>query len=378
MLPSRLSTAEQSNTSILYGDRYILKLYRRLQPGINPDVEIPRFLTSTAHFGNIPAYLGHLQGADGATLSFLQQFSPNRGDGWKWMMEELSRFYAEVADLPPPADAGPPASFLRNAATSPGLTTVASESLPAARLLGRRTAELHLALATPTDDPDFAAEAFTPNDLAADSSRIHSQIVSALDAMKLHISQVPADLMDRAASLLSQRKQLLEYAHALATASPYRFGRRIRIHGDYHLGQVLRTDDDFIIVDFEGEPARPLQERRRKQSPLRDVAGMMRSFSYVAFAALDRHLKLHHENAAAMETWANAWERAASSAFLSEYREVIAAHPELLPQPEQAQAILLALLLEKALYELLYELNNRPSWLRIPLGGVLSLLREAA
>jgi len=178
--------------------------------------------------------------------------------------------------------------------------------------------------------------------------------------------------------LLSQRKELLDRAHILATASPYRFGRRIRIHGDYHLGQVLRAKDDFLIVDFEGEPARPLEERRRKQSPLRDVAGMMRSFSYAAFAALDLHKQRHPESSAALETWAAAWERAASAAFLSNYREVMAANPGLLPQPEQAQALLLAFLLEKALYELLYELNNRPSWLRIPLGGVLSLLREAA
>ncbi|HEY5331278.1 MAG TPA: maltose alpha-D-glucosyltransferase [Acidobacteriaceae bacterium] len=375
---SRVASAEQSNTSILYGERYILKLYRRLQQGENPDVEVPRFLTDIAHFENIPAYLGHLRSADGTTLAFLQAFAPNQGDGWQWMQEELTRFYESVANCPPPSSPGESASFLPNPVASLEIGDHAALSLDAAALLGRRTAELHLALATPTTDKAFAAEQFTPNDLAADSTRIHAQIVSALDAMKQHMKQVPADLCDRAASLLSQRKELLDRAHTLATASPYRFGRRIRIHGDYHLGQVLRSRSDFLIVDFEGEPARPLEERRRKQSPLRDVAGMMRSFSYAAFAALDLHTQRHPEHTATLEAWATAWERAASSAFLGKYREVIAANPELIPQPEQAQTMLLAFLLEKALYELLYELNNRPSWLRIPLGGVLSLLREAA
>ena len=376
--PSRVASAEQSNTSILYDQRYILKLYRRLQPGENPDVEIPRFLTSAAHFNHIPAYMGHLRSSDGATLAFLQAFAPNQGDGWQWMLEQLTPFFESVSSLPAPIQTGEVPGFLNSPPIAPELREHAGSSLDAAALLGRRTAELHLALATPTDDQAFCPEAFTPNDLAADSTRIHAQIVSALDAMKQNMKQVPADLMDRAASLLSQRKELLDRAHTLATASPYRFGRRIRIHGDYHLGQVLRTESDFLIVDFEGEPARPLEERRRKQSPLRDIAGMMRSFSYAAFAALDQYTQAHPESSGKLDAWATAWERAASTLFLSNYREVVAANPELIPQPEQAQAMLLAFLLEKALYELLYELNNRPSWLRIPLGGVLSLLREAA
>ena len=377
LLPSRVASAEQSNTSILYDDRYILKLYRRLQPGENPDVEIPRFLTSIAHFDNIPAYLGHLRGADGTTLAFLQAFAPNQGDGWQWMVEELGRFFASVVHLAAPQATIPRASFLATSTITSEPREYAPNSIAAAALLGRRTAELHLALATHTDDPAFCAEAFTPNDLAADATRIHAQIVSALDAMKQHMPQVPAALTDAAASLLSKRKQLLDRAHTLATASPYRFGRRIRIHGDYHLGQVLRTADDFLVVDFEGEPARSLEERRRKQSPLRDVAGMLRSFSYAAFAALDAH-KQHTPCSPSLEAWATAWERSASTAFLASYRDVIVANPELIPEPPQAESMLTAFLLEKALYELLYELNNRPTWLGIPLSGVLSLLREAA
>ncbi len=375
---SRIASAEQSNTSIVYGDRYILKLYRRLQPGENPEVEIARFLTDVAHFDNTPAYLGHLRNSDGATLALLQAFEPNKGDGWEWMQHELTRFYESVANCPAPATLGEVASFLTDAAAAVEVGEHAAHSLDAAALLGRRTAEMHLALATPTDDTAFSAEAFTPNDLGADSARIHAQIAAALDAMKRNLGHVPSDLTERVASLLGRRKELLNSVHSFATASPYRAGRRIRIHGDYHLGQVLRADSDFLIVDFEGEPARPLEERRRKQSPLRDVAGMLRSFSYAAFAALDLHRQRHPENSSALQAYATAWERAASAAFLGSYRQAIAADPELMPQPERAQAMLLALLLEKAFYELLYELNNRPTWLRIPLGGVLSLLREAA
>ena len=376
--PSRVASAEQSNTSIIYGNKYILKLYRRLQAGDNPDVEIPRFLTDVAGFNNIPAYLGSLRTEDGTTLGFLQAFAPNQGDGWEWMQEELTRFYESVSNCPVPANVGEVAGFVGTASVAPEVREHTPHSLDAAALLGRRTAELHLALATETGDNSFCAEAFTANELAADSARIHAQIVSALDAVKQHLTQVPQDVTEQAAALLSQRKELLDHANKIATASPYRFGRRIRIHGDYHLGQVLRSKDDFLIVDFEGEPARPLEERRRKQSPLRDVAGMMRSFSYAAFAALELHRQRHPESPVALDSWAIAWERAACAAFLASYREVVAANPELIPQPEQAQALLLAFLLEKALYELLYELNNRPSWLRIPLNGVLSLLREAA
>jgi maltose alpha-D-glucosyltransferase/alpha-amylase len=375
--PSRVASAEQSNTSLLYNEHYILKLYRRLQQGENPDVEIPRFLTSVAHFNNIPAYLGHLS-KDGATLAFLQAFAANQGDGWQWMMEELTRFYESVANCPVPQNIGDIASFLSNASAAPEVREHGALSLDAAALLGRRTAELHLALATPTNDPAFSAEAFTPADLTSDAMRLRAQITTALDALQQNLASVPGDIRTSAESLLGQRDKLFESAQSIATAAPESFGHRTRIHGDYHLGQVLRAKHDFLIVDFEGEPARALEDRRRKQSPLRDVAGMMRSFSYAAFAALDLHKQRHPESSSALETWATAWERAASAAFLSNYREVIATDAELLPKPEQAQAMLLAFLLEKALYELLYELNNRPTWLRIPLAGVLSLLREAA
>ena len=177
--------------------------------------------------------------------------------------------------------------------------------------------------------------------------------------------------------LLQQKDKLLANIHALIVDNAT-FGSRIRIHGDYHLGQLLRTTNDFLLVDFEGEPARTLEERRRKQSPLRDVAGMIRSFSYAAQSALRSSIEQHPEEANALESHANAWETAVTQAFINAYRETIAARPELLPNPQQAHTELQTLLLEKALYELLYELNNRPAWLPIPLKGLLAIARNAS
>ena len=361
-LPSRVASAEQSNTSIIFGDRAILKLFRRLQPGENPDVEVCRFLTNEAHFSQIPAYLGEVTDKDGSTLAFLQAFVANHGDGWEWMQRELANLLANVSDA-------------SHAATFDAQRD-ASVSLRAASRLGKRTAELHLALATETDDEAFCAAPFTPTDLAADAMRLRKQTTTTLDALKANLCNLPPETMDAATQLIARRKTLLERADSLTTASPYRMGRRTRIHGDYHLGQVLRSDDDFLIVDFEGEPARPLAERRHKQSPLRDVAGMLRSFSYAAASA--RFGVGTGHDTATIQTVTADWEAAAVKGFLASYREAVAEEPELLPQAEQFQVLLDLFLMEKALYELLYELNNRPSWIRIPLDGLLSLLSEAA
>jgi maltose alpha-D-glucosyltransferase/alpha-amylase len=255
----------------------------------------------------------------------------------------------------------------------------AGPTIDAAALLGRRTAEMHLALATPTDDSAFAAEPFMPEDLARDARRIDTQIMAALDVLKAKLPSLTDVIADDAALLLSRRRELLRRAHAIEGLQAA--GKRIRIHGDYHLGQTLRTEGengagDFVLLDFEGEPARPLGERRQKQSPLKDVAGMVRSFSYAAFSGLDRFLAEEAgrgANAEALSAWASLWQNSASAAFLDAYRTTIAASRDLLPAPEQAQALFTAYLMEKALYELLYELNNRPTWLRIPIGGILSM-----
>ena len=386
--PSRVGGAEQSNTSILFGDQLILKLFRRLQPGENPDVEIGRFLTDVAHFPQIPPFLGEIAltppSGEKTTLAMLQLLVKNQGDGWQWFIEQLSGFFALIADLAAPT-ALPAPSFLNSQEPPRELAEHADQSLQAAALLGRRTAEMHLALATPTTDPAFAAEAFNADDLDRDAHRINAQITTTLEALKAKLSSLKDHIADDAALLLSRRINL--FARANAITSQAAAGQRIRIHGDFHLGQTLRTGDtndgrgsssgDFVLIDFEGEPARALAERREKQSPLKDVAGMIRSLSYAAYSGLDRYLNERHEIPTGVRQnvslWAVQWQSATSSEFLRTYRETIAGNPALLPPIDQSQALLSAYLLEKALYELLYELNNRPEWLRIPLAGILAL-----
>jgi maltose alpha-D-glucosyltransferase/alpha-amylase len=399
-LPARLSSAEQSNTSILFNHKMILKLFRRIQPGENPDVEIGRFLTEVAHFPRIAPFLGQItlvgappsttasssvrvggtiktpDDSESTSLGMLQELVKNEGDGWAWTLDELARFYESVAGCPAPAEEGISATFLNSGRMPPEIDERAGFYLNAAALLGRRTAELHLALATETTNEAFKAEPLTSTDLRGDAQRIDAQINHTLDALKSRISTLVNETADEAATILSRRIELFARAHSIASAEPS--GQAIRIHGDYHLGQVLRAKNDFILLDFEGEPARPLAERRKKQCPLKDVAGMLRSFSYAAWSGLDQHVQRRPDAQRTLEPWLRLWQNAVSTCFLDTYRETAAANPALLPEPAQAQSLLNAYLLEKALYELLYELNNRPAWVRIPLAGILSLPNGAA
>ena len=388
-LPSRVGSAEQSNSSILYGNQLILKLFRRLQTGENPDVEIGRFLTEVVHFPQIAPFFGEIArtqpGGEKTTLAMLQGLVENQGDGWRWFSQQLEGFFPAVVSLPVPQESFA-ASFLHQREPPQAAREHFGPALEAAALLGRRTAEMHLALATDTGDPAFAAEPFSADDLAVDARRIEAQIGSALDALKAKISSLDDATAGDAGLLLWRRSGLFARVHALEALSAA--GLRIRIHGDYHLGQTLRTagsaaengaeQGDFVLLDFEGEPARPLAERRRKQSPLKDVAGMIRSFSYVAHSGLGYYLAYGPERADGsgthhMAAWASFWEDSVATEFLCAYRTTMACATNLLPSEQHCQTLLSAYLLEKALYELLYELNNRPEWVHIPLAGILAL-----
>ncbi len=393
-LAARTGSAEQSNTSILYGGKLIMKLFRRLQPGENPDTEIGRFLTEVAHFPRIAPFLGDIrivaqngsETGEATTLAMLQGLVQNEGDGWQWTLDELSRYFDSCATCPGPQEIGKFPTFLADTPISETAREHAGFYLEGAALLGRRTAEMHLALATPTENTDFRAEAFSADDLAADAAHIEAQITRSLEALRRGMTTLPTGVSessdsdstpDLAALILSQRRELLARARLLAAADPTAAGKRIRIHGDYHLGQTLRAKADFVILDFEGEPARTLAERRAKQSPLKDVAGMLRSFSYAAYAGLNAFTQRRPTHGAsdakALETWTQLWLNAVSAEYLRAYKATIGEMPRLIPEPGPAQLLLNAYLLEKALYELLYELNNRPAWVRIPLAGILAL-----
>jgi trehalose synthase-fused probable maltokinase len=318
---------EQSNTSIRFGNSLILKVFRRVQSGPNPDVEVGRFLTEQTSFRGTPPVAGSLtyRGADGdeADLALLQRFEPNRGDAWTTTL-------ARIRDV------------LNGAELSASVSSVAH--------LGPTTGELHLALSSAADGA-FAPEPISEGDLATWRESIRQEVEEAAEA-----------LAGRGVRIDQHR--LLRRAHGLDNLAG---ALKTRHHGDFHLGQVLeRPDGSFAVIDFEGEPARPLAQRREKRSPLRDVAGLLRSLDYARHSALRAIGSAEH----AQVDIVNRWYAAAREAFLSAYIGVIERRPSLVPR--ELAAPLAALELEKAAYEVLYELNNRPDWLPIPLAALQS------
>ena len=347
---SRTVRAEQSNTSIIFGDVAIMKLFRRLEPGVNPDVEIGRFLTTKTHFRHTPPLLGVVRYVSGdmeCVAGMLQGFLPGSSDAWQHALEGSRRYFAAVdADHVHPfaADAGQ---------------------------LGRITRELHDALASARDDSDFMPRKAVRADVArwADNARQRIEDATALIGDRLASGSLPDERAAR--GIVDDREAYLTRLDELVSLIGDDAGELIRHHGDYHLGQVLRTlDGDFQIIDFEGEPARPLAERRERNSGLRDVAGMLRSFAYAAatLAAERGQRGAHHPD----ERRAAAWERGAREAFLRGY--LGDGHAAFLPATAQRIDALRELFeTEKVFYELSYELNNRPDWVWIPIAGAAAL-----
>jgi maltose alpha-D-glucosyltransferase/alpha-amylase len=371
--------ATSSNTLIFYGHRLLLKLFRRLETGINPDYEIGRFLTEETRFDRIPRVAGALEhhppGSDPTTLALLQELVPNDNDGWHHAVDELASYYERASNREPITPDDRPLLHLAESMPPPEVAEVIGDYLDSAATLGRRTAEMHLALASKPDAPDFAPESFTATDAAALRGSIRTQARQALAALRENVARLPEDVQAAAHRLLDEGPRDLEQR---GQAAPSRVeAARIRCHGDYHLGQVLRVENDYIILDFEGEPARSLAQRRAKQSPLKDVAGMLRSYHYAAYAGLFAATPNRPEDFLRFEPWAELWFRWVSAAFLRAYRSTAGATP-LLPAETAIFAFLLdAFMLDKAFYELNYELNNRPDWVRIPLRGILTLLSDA-
>jgi maltose alpha-D-glucosyltransferase/alpha-amylase len=370
-------STEQSNSSVIVGNRLVLKVIRRLEEGINPDVEVGRYLTEQVRFPNSPTVGGSLEyrlnGDDsGATIAVAQGFVANEGDGWNYVLDATSRVLEEViahhdfdelnlalpahplevADLVPPA--GHP---------------LIGPHLQWAEILGRRTAEMHRALASDVGDADFTPEPFT----AVDRRSLHHGARSLL-RKSMRTARAVREPSNTLAELLSREnavQQRLEAAMKVPIVT-----QKIRCHGDYHLGQVLWTGKDFVIIDFEGEPARPLSARRLKRPALLDVAGMIRSFHYasrVAGSRLMRDLTLTGERST-LEPLLTLWYRGVSGAFLRTYLNVADGAGFLPAEREQLRALLDFLLLEKAIYELGYEANNRPAWIDVPAQGVLEIL----
>jgi maltose alpha-D-glucosyltransferase/alpha-amylase len=358
----RRLAAEQSNSSLIYGEQVVLKIIRRINPGIHPEAEMTRHLTEVG-FANIAPLLGEVVriAGDGTphTLMLAQGFVRNQGDGWSWTQDWLHRAVDEavlMAETTEDAFAG---------------------YLAFAIALGQRLGELHAALARPSDDPAFAPEVATEADRAAWAAGALAQLDPALDLLAAR-TDLPEAVVSLATRVVAKRHALHDVAHQLARSADGAL--KTRVHGDFHLGQLLVAQGDAVIVDFEGEPARPLEERRAKGSPLRDVAGLLRSLDYAASVATATEAS-GAATAAPTERRAALfarWQREAAASFLDAYRAVEAAAEHPWVPAGAATALLDLFLLEKAAYEIRYEAANRPGWIGVPLRGLAALADRLA
>jgi len=381
-LESALFKGEQTNTSVVYGDRFKLKVFRRLEEGVSPELDIGRFLTEKEPFPNVPPVAGVLEyrsrrQGEPVTLGILHGYVHNEGDGWGYTLDSLGRYFERVLARPG-AEAPLPHGN--------SLVDISDESLPAiaqdtigeylvsAQLLGQRTAELHLALASARDDPNFVPEPFSVTYQRSLCHGMRGFASQVLQLLRERLKQLPDEAKADARKVLRLEDAILGRFQDLTGRKIT--GMRVRCHGDYHLGQVLYTGNDFVIIDFEGEPARRLGERRIKRSPLKDVAGMIRSFYYAAYIALRGQAStvLRPEDLPVLEEWACAWYLWVSATFLKSYLQFTADIPILPQSREGVKVILDAYLVDKAMYEVNYELNNRPGWVWLPLQGMLQML----
>jgi maltose alpha-D-glucosyltransferase/alpha-amylase len=366
---ARVLSAEQSNTSVIFDRRVILKLIRKLEAGINPDSEVLEFLTTETTCRDVPALLGVMTYDDGlsdevqpATIAVLQRFVPNVGDGWSYTLAHLATLL----------DEGGKSVTERGDNLSKAVTEISGEFLSNMRQLGKITGGLHVALASRQEPEAFRPDPVTQRDVELWQT-----------GMTRHLTEVCRDLRALLPERLSASGSTVDEVIRLETACRARFSdlqilfrtkaSKIRHHGDYHLGQVLKTTGGFVVIDFEGEPARPVEERRAKVCPLKDVGGMLRSFNYAAQATLKQRKAASAMDVALMAEW----EGAARASFLDGYRSVAKPGEAVFLPPtwEQAGLVIKVYELQKALYEVHYEMHNRPDWLPIPLEGLRALVR---
>jgi len=359
----RAVETEQSNSTSLVDSDYVVKVYRRLEIGINPEIEIGRFLTEVAGFANTPALLGSVELVEGdnrSAVAIVHAFVQNQGDAWTVTSAYLDRFVDEQR--------------LLAASEHPGES---EEQVPYLRYMsqiGRRVGEMHLALAGSDELADFAPEPSTPADVQRWTEGVMTRAERVFDALKQRretIKEADRLLVDQ---ILAQCANLDERLSALLP--PDVDGLNIRHHGDFHLGQILIVKDDIFIIDFEGEPRRPLSERRRKAPAARDVAGLIRSIDYSATAALERALKVAPDENGKLGAALAEWRERAATTFLAAYREIVTNQRLWPADPLAAEQMLNFFLFEKAMYEIEYELAHRPEWLRVPLTGMIRILSQ--
>lgn len=386
---SRVVSAEQSNTSIVFDQRFILKLYRRVENGVHPDLEVGNFLTVQRRFAGTPDVRGWLQleraRGEVASLASLNQFVPNEGDAWAYTLDEVERFLEVSAahSAEPEAAWIPEGGLMENLALAPPTPVLetAGEHLETSQLLGKRIAEMHVALASDDTTPDFAPERYTPMSRRALYQSLRNLTKRSFHTLRQNLDQLPTEIRAEARRVLEHEDELLERVRKVLDKRLSSY--RIRIHGDLHLGQVLWTGRDFLIIDFEGEPSLPIGERRLKRSPLRDVAGMLRSYHYASVVALEeriaRRFQLSADRDDPFRQWTRVWRAWNGAAFLRGYLETARRAPFLADASDaEIGALLLVHRMEKSIYELLYELNSRPHYVHIPLAGIRQILEETS
>jgi maltose alpha-D-glucosyltransferase/alpha-amylase len=368
---------DSTNTVAFLADRAALKLFRRIEPTPSPELEIGRSLTARG-FRRTPPLDGALEylrtDLEPGTLAVLHRLVKHQGTSWDFAIDELRRYYQRVTARVRRIGWEPGKNPQEESDEPPPFFAALEQwYLSGSTLLGRRTAELHAALAD-DHDASFTPEPFDEDSLAALANQMRAHGDASLDLLASRLSSLDEGARLQADAVLACRDTLLARFDSIRTVDDA--GRRIRIHGDYHLGQVLRTEEDFVFLDFEGDPAQSVAERRAKQSPLKDVAGMIRSYGYAAYAALFAFGVHAPADYAALEPWAKTWEQWTVDAFLKGYMAG-AEGADLLPRDDRSGVLMLtAFTLDKALRELAYELHNRPDWVRVPLAGVHKLIRS--
>lgn len=381
-LPSRVLLAEQSNTSVLYDNRFFFKLYRSPEEGNNPELEIIRTLTENTSFRNFPTFAGALEyrkiNAENSALGILVDFVPNEGNAWEFTQSAIEHYFDRII-----SDKAALTAEIKDENTD--VVELFGEEkmkellgpffIEMIQLLGQRTAELHLALASVKNKKEFTPEPFSvlyQKSLYQSFRTLIKRTVNQMKASKKKLNDEQKALIDDIVKneglLLSTIKYTLEKKKIHTS--------KIRVHGDYHLGQVLFTGKDFMIIDFEGEPTRSLTARKLKHCPLKDVAGMLRSFHYAIYMSQLEHKSKIPGDVDFLKPWLDAWYEIVQNTFLDSYLKT-AGNASFIPEEErQINDLLSVYTIEKAIYEADYEVNNRPDWLHIPLNGLKKILHD--
>jgi maltose alpha-D-glucosyltransferase/alpha-amylase len=379
----KMLSAEQSNTSITYDGTYYLKIYRKVDRAINPDMELTKFLSQQAGFKNIPGYIGAIEwkfGEETMVLGMMQEMVKSTSDGWEYMLDRLNDYNDNLLSG---TETTTVSTALIGSLTNPAAYEEIPESLKEkleatvaelVRLLGERTGEMHLALSSEHNDPAFKPEDYSLHYQRSLFSTLQSLVRVAFQSLSRNLKKLPDDVRQEAEEVLGMKEEILTimkkiYSRKIDVT-------KIRIHGDYHLGQTLYTGKDFLILDFEGEPARSYSERRLKYSPLRDVAGMLRSFHYAAYGSLLLDNQIRPEDIDQLIPHVEQWYHYMSGFFMRSYLETVNGASFVPKQAEDLEILLQTFLMQKAVYELNYELNNRPGWVLVPLRGIKSIVMK--